>query len=309
MMTARQLLITSVVVAATAACSRERDDRFLETKGYGEASAAATDMASVSAPQAALAAAENTAEQAPVHALADSIRTTMLIRNGAATLEVKADSLDTAVAQVRALAARVNGYVTNVAMQAGEQQIRQAILTIRLPAARFDDAVAALRSIGEVESVNVTTEDVGEEYVDVQMRLANARRLEERLLELLGTRTGTLEHVLTIERELARVREQIERLEGRLRYLRNRVDLSTLAVTVHEPGPLLAGQPGQNVLLRSLRQAMRNFIGFLAVVIESLGVVLPLAALGWVSWLVFRRVRRGRARVKRAHTVESPTAG
>jgi hypothetical protein len=305
-------------VAATAACSRERDDRFLETKGYGEISAPsgvntregpATDMAVASAPQAAVATAENTAEQAPAQALADSIRTTMLIRNGAATLKVKADSLDTAVAQVRALAARVNGYVTNVAMQAGEQQIRQAILTIRLPAARFDDAVAALRSIGEVESVNVTTEDVGEEYVDVQMRLANARRLEERLLELLGTRTGTLEHVLTIERELARVREQIERLEGRLRYLRNRVDLSTLAVTVHEPGPLLAGQPGQNVLLRSLRQAMRNFIGFLAVVIESLGVVLPLAALGWVGWLVYRRVRRGRARVKRAHTIESPTAG
>jgi hypothetical protein len=236
--------------------------------------------------------AADAATQAPAQALADSIRPTMLIRNGAARVEV--DSLETAVAAVRALAARVSGYVTNVAMQTGQERIREATLTLRLPAGRFDDALTGLTPIGRVEAVNVSTEDVGEEYVDVQMRLANARRLEERLLELLGSRTGELNDVLAVERELARVREQIERQEGRLRYLRSRVDMSTLTVTVHEPGPLLAKYPGQNVLVRALRQSLRNFVNLLAAVIASLGVVLPLAAVAWVGWLLFRRARRPR---------------
>src|SRR5205823_10851551 len=74
--------------------------------------------------------------------------------------------------------------------------------------------------IGKLESVNVSAEDVGEEYVDVAARMANARRLESRLIDLLAARTGKLKDVLDVEQELARVREEIERYEGRLRYLK-----------------------------------------------------------------------------------------
>lgn len=297
MIVPRRFLITIVVVAAAAACAVERGDMAMqESAGYAD-----TKVASAVAPAAPDADAAR-AEQAPAQALPDSVRPTMLIRNGAASVEV--ESLDSAITAVRALAARVSGYVTNVAMQSGEERIREATLTIRLPADRFDEALDALDPIGEIEAVNVTTEDVGEEYVDVQMRLANARRLEERLIELLGTRTGQLDEVLAVERELARVREQIERQEGRLRYLRSRVALSTLAVTVHEPGPLLANSPGQNVIVRSLRQSLRNFVGLIAAVIASLGVVLPLAGLGWVGWLLFRRARRAHRERRRLQPVE-----
>jgi hypothetical protein len=180
--------------------------------------------------------------------LQDSVAPQLLIRNGAAIIEV--DSIDVAIAAVRAAAQRVGGYVTNVAVQSGEQHVREATLTLRVPATRFDEALSGLEPIGDVESVNVSAEDVGEEYVDVEARIANSRRLEERLVDLLARRTGALEDVLAVERELARVREQMERLEGRLRYLRNRINLSTLTVTVHEPRPLMAesvGQPGRNI--------------------------------------------------------------
>ena len=70
--------------------------------------------------------------------------------------------------------------------------------------------------------MNVSAEDVGEEYVDVQARVANAHRLEQRLIEVLATKTGKLSDILNVERELARVREEIERMEGRMRYLRTR---------------------------------------------------------------------------------------
>src|SRR5438552_2755585 len=87
------------------------------------------------------------------------------------------------------------------------------------PSARFDDAVLGVKPLGKVESSSASAMDVGEEFVDVNARIANSKRLEARLVTLLSTRTGKLEDVLAVERELARVREEIERSETRVRYL------------------------------------------------------------------------------------------
>jgi hypothetical protein len=113
----------------------------------------------------------------------------MLIRTGSASVEV--DSLEPAVAQVRALAARVGGYVANASLAAGREQVRAATLELRVPAARFDELVGGLAPFGRVERVDVQAEDVGEEFVDVTARVGNARRLEARLVELLARRTGS----------------------------------------------------------------------------------------------------------------------
>ena len=215
----------------------------------------------------------------------------MIIRSGTASLRI--DSLEPALANLRALAARVGGYVANTSVQAGPAQYRQATLEVRVPAARFDDLVAGLNPLGKVESVNVTAEDVGEEYVDVEARVTNSKRLESRLIDLLATRTGRLQDVLSVERELARVREEIERYEGRLRYLRTRAATSSLSITVHEPVPVV-GDPGSNVLVRAFERAWRNFVELLAGFIASLGVLVPLViAGGTVIWGV-RRWRRPR---------------
>jgi hypothetical protein len=213
----------------------------------------------------------------------------MLIRTGEATVEV--ESLERGIAQVRELAQRLGGYVANTSLQTGERQVREASLEVKVPAARFDQAVSGLSPIGEVESVNVRAEDVGEEYVDVSARVANARRLEERLVTLLQTRTGRLEDVLAVERELARVREEIERHEGRLRYLRTRAAVSTLTVRLHEPYPVVGDYPGANPIMGAFHQAWRNFVGFLAFLIASLGILLPLGVVLWGAWWVFRKVR------------------
>lgn len=218
----------------------------------------------------------------------------MIIRTGRALVEV--DSMERAVEQVQALAQRVGGYVANTMIQAGDRQVRQAQLELKIPSARFDEAVSGLRPLGEVRSVSVNSEDVGEEFVDVSARVANARRLEERLITLLATRTGKLEDVLAVERELARVREEIERYEGRLRFLRTRVAMSTLTVTVAEPPPVVGEYPGSNPIAEAFRDAWRNFVGFTAGFIASLGVLIPLGLLGlafalFVRW-AWRRFHR-----------------
>jgi hypothetical protein len=219
-----------------------------------------------------------------------SLAPTMVIRTGQAFIEV--DKVDPAVLKIRQLAAQVGGYITNSSLSGGHDQIRQATLELKIPAPKYDEAVGLLSTIGRVETVNSTAQDVGEEFVDVTARVTNSKRLEERLISLLANRTGKLDEVLRVERELARVREEIERYEGRLRYLSARVALSTLTITVHEPAPILGNSPGENPIAAALRRAWKNFIGVIAGSIAALGVVIPLALLGLAGWLAYRRWKR-----------------
>ena len=292
-------LVVPLLVVVLAACEGA-GDRSTRDSAPGGAVASAPPPAPARPPQAEGVAAANTdaslaaidrQPQLPTSAIAPDSVAPMLIRIGDARVEV--DSLEPAVAQVTQLAQRVGGYVSNTSMQTGDEQLRQAAIEMKIPAPRFEQAVSGLASIGDVESVNVSTQDVGEEFVDVSARVANARRLETRLIELLGNRTGRLQDVLSVERELARVREEIERYEGRLRYLRSRVAVSTLTVTVHEPEPILGAQPGSSVIGDAFRGAWRNFVAFVAWLIESLGVLLPVAAIALLArWLYLRLVRR-----------------
>jgi hypothetical protein len=215
---------------------------------------------------------------------------TMVIRVGQAFIEV--DKVDPAVLKIRQLAAQVGGYITNSSISGGRDQIRQATLELKIPAPKYDQAVGNLSTIGKVETVNSNAQDVGEEFVDVTARVNNSRRLEERLLSLLATRTGKLDEVLRVERELARVREEIERYEGRLRYLTARVAMSTLTITVHERAPILGNSPGENPIAAALRRAWKNFIALLAGSIAALGVAIPLAMVGLLGWVGYRRWKR-----------------
>src|SRR2546426_2219062 len=216
----------------------------------------------------------------------------LVIRNGQTSIEV--DSLERAVAQVRLLAGRVGGYVANTTMQTGRGQLRSATLEVKIPANRFDDGLGGLSALGKLESVNVNAEDVGEEFTDVTARMGNARRLEARLIDLLATRTGKLKDVLEVEHELARVREEIERYEGRLRYLRAHAVLSTLTIYVHEPLPVV-GRAGSSVLGEAFKQAWRNFVALVAACIRGLGIVIPLGVLVTAAWLSVKRWQKGRA--------------
>jgi type IV secretory pathway VirB2 component (pilin) len=215
---------------------------------------------------------------------------TMVIRTGQAFIEV--EKVDPAALKVRQMAAQVGGFITNSSISGGRDQIRQATFELKIPASRYDQAADMLSTIGKVETVTSTAQDVGEEFVDVTARVTNSRRLEERLISLLANRTGKLDEVLRVERELARVREEIERYEGRLRYLSARIALSTLTITIHEPAPILGNSPGENPIAAALRRAWKNFIAVVAGSIAALGVVIPLVFLGLAAWLGYRRWKR-----------------
>lgn len=154
--------------------------------------------------------------------------------------------------------------------------------------------MSGLSPLGRLEHVNVSAQDVGEEFTDISARAVNGRRLEQRLIELIATRTGKLSDVLDIERELARVREEIERMEGRLRYLQAHAAVSSLSIQVHEAPPIVGDEGSLAVLGEAFRQAWRNSIEFTASGIAALGTLLPVALLGLLGVLGIRKAWRRR---------------
>lgn len=246
----------------------------------GDAEERTTPLSAGTSPEAPGASFQAFAEDAAPGAVPDAVQdpadsvSPLLIRTGAATVEV--DSLEEAMEGLRALVEAGAGYVGNVSISGGEAGHRAATLELKVPADGFDALVAGLDSLGVVETVDVRVEDVGEEFVDVQARLANSRRLEARLLAILDRPGSDLADILAVERELARVREGAERLEGRLRYLRSRAALATLSVTLREPESLLGTRPGAQPIRDAFRDALRNLVEVTAFLIAALGVILPL---------------------------------
>src|SRR5919202_523761 len=110
----------------------------------------------------------------------------------------------------------------------------------RVPAAQFDAAMKEIRAVGSrVTAEKITGQDVTEEYIDLEARLRTQRALEAQLLDITK-QARQVSDAITVERELTNVRTEIERVEGRRRFLENQSSLSTINVTLRPPAPLVA---------------------------------------------------------------------
>jgi len=279
-----------LVLAATLLGCRERKQaasRSADSIAAGERRRIGYDKNGRPSPVALSAVVVTEADPLPPIAAVDV--SNMAIRTADVSIEV--DSLEPAVASVRQMATQFGGYIASTDISTGKAQLRNARLEVKIPAQRFEESLSGLAPIGKLENVTVEAEDVGEQFVDVSARMDNSRRLERRLIDLLATRTGKLKDVLDVERELARVREEIDRYEGRIRYLKAHAAMSTLSVYVHEPVPIIVSV-GRSPVSEAFRQAWRNFVLLLSFAVQSLGVVIPLAVLAFAAWYVVRRSRR-----------------
>ncbi len=294
------LLQSALLVACERTSNSEASNEGYDSAGQPTANAAKDEAEAISlgtvgrreiaaSPGAAPSPEAQTAEERWSQPFALDPASRLIVRTGQASIEV--DSLETAMAELRRIAQRAGGFVADASIQSGRNQLRQATLELKVPSARFDELTEGLQPIGRLEFVNVGAEDVSEEFVDLTARVTNGRRMEERLVELLRTRTGKLQDVLSVERELARVREEIERMEGRMRFLKASAQLSTLSVSLHEPVPIVASN-GNGPIAEAIRMAWRNFVGVVAGTIASLGFVVPVLIFGWGVVVIARRWKR-----------------
>jgi hypothetical protein len=210
----------------------------------------------------------------------------MVIRN--ASLDLRVDSVSQVQREIGRLARDAGGYVAGAALQS-EDKPETAAITVRVPNQGLDDVLERIASLGRLLSKKLTAQEVTEEYVDLSSRKRNLEREEGRLLELLN-RAGKVRDLLEVEGQVSRVRGEIEMAAGRMRYLENRVALSTVQVQLSGPeppvahgGPAWAATDVARQALRSLRQTGRGFatVGIWLGVFVPLWLPVGLALLWW----------------------------
>jgi len=173
-----------------------------------------------------------TAMQARRSALQSSAAKPMIARTS--QLVLITTEFDKARGALEDILKRHRGYLGQLDVTAPADGPRIFNATLRVPSDQLDPTVAEIRKLGRVESESQSGEEVTKQYVDLDARLTNARNTEQRLTALLHDRSGKMTDVLAVEKEIDRVRGEIEQMEAEKKTLVNRVDFATLNVTLRE---------------------------------------------------------------------------
>ncbi len=190
-----------------------------------------------------------------------------LIRN--ATVELEIVSFDDAVQKITAFAKEERGYVaTTDSQKQANGKLRGQVVVKVLPE-NLDRFLQKIRGLGELKNQTLGTEDVAKAYFDTDARLKNARVMEQRLVDMMKTKSGKVSDLLQVEKELGRVREEIEKMQGELKYWDSQVQFATVTISLvekdmEEPAAFLIKERSQLALYAPDVEKIYNDIKALA---------------------------------------------
>jgi hypothetical protein len=195
-----------------------------------------------------------------------------------------------------------HGYIGQLSANSptGAGQWIEAVL--KVPSRELDASLAELKKLGRVESETRAGEEVTQQYVDLEARLKNARNAEQRLTRVLRERAGKMEDVLAVEKEIARVRGEIEQMEAERKTLSARVEFATISLKVTEEykaqlqGPESVGTRLGNAAVAGYRKVADGALGMAEFVLEyGLMMLVWAVILAWPARVVWRRLGRASA--------------
>lgn len=215
-----------------------------------------------------------------------------IIKNG--NISAKVDSAEESAGQITAIAQKYQGFVQSSNIYESETGAKSGSVVIRVPVDQFENAFAEIKGLAnQVVSESVSGQDVTEQFIDLQSRLKNKIAEETQYLEILEQATD-VEDILMVTERLSAVRAEIERLQGRLDYLENLTDMSTISTYLTEEDrieiPVKKWRP-----IETIRNSFRTMIAGLQgvadlaiwIVMFAALIGLPLAVIIWlIVWLV-----------------------
>jgi predicted nucleic acid-binding Zn-ribbon protein len=154
-----------------------------------------------------------------------------LIKTG--NLNFETQDLSKTKSTIEGLVKSFNGYIANDNEYKSYDRISNTI-SLRIPASKFDEFIIEIsKGVEKFDSKNINISDVTEQFLDVEARLKTKKALESKYLEILK-KTKSVREILDVERELGKLRADIESTEGRLKYLKNQTSFSTLNITFYK---------------------------------------------------------------------------
>jgi hypothetical protein len=213
-----------------------------------------------------------------------------------ANMAVTVERADDASARIRDAVEKAGGYVSN-ANADGDKTERVVHMDLRVPRDKLRSVRDTIASQGDVTTDNERVDDVTEQRADLAARLHNARVQEKRLLEIMAAKAGNISELIDAEKELARVRENVERLDAQERGLSGKVELATLSVTVSTKGVATWQKPGEAISRAGVAgaHAALSIATYTAMVLAAvLPTLVPVALITMAIYLVVRWRRRAR---------------
>ncbi|OFW57416.1 MAG: hypothetical protein A2133_06415 [Actinobacteria bacterium RBG_16_64_13] len=218
-------------------------------------------------------------------------------------IEVESGKFQIAFDQAVLLAGRYGGYVMSANSQASgdDEGMRSGTISIRIPVGSFDNALGDASKFGTVKNQEVSTQDVTEEYVDLQARIKNSEAYVSSILALLG-KAKTVDEILQVQSVLTYAQQDLEQLKGRMRYLEEHTSYSTLTMYLYETGVEVPSE-GAWGTGKAFEAALHNLVDAVNAIIRGLGVLIPvlvvLAIIAYIAYVIVRAViRRNRERAQ-----------
>lgn len=216
------------------------------------------------------------------------------------SLSVVVKDFDAGRASLDAVLARHNGYAASLNVSTPLGAARTLEASLRIPAPQLEAALHELKSLGRVTGESQNGEEVTAQHSDLVARIKNDRETELRLQDILRTRTGKVKDVLDVEQEIARVRGEIEQMEGEQKTLEHRVAFATIDLKLAEEYKAQLNAPAPSVLMRlhnasinGFRNAFESLLALVLFLAESSpSLLLWLGLLGIPAWCLWRRYRR-----------------
>lgn len=221
-----------------------------------------------------------------------------IIRNADLTLET--ESPTEGLRKITAVAESHGGFVVTSEFKqnpvaAGAKASQIVTVVARVPAYQFAAALDQIRGAGDrVVQEKVSGQDVSEDYLDIEARLRNKKALEGQFLDIMK-QARKVEDALDVQTQLADVRTEIERLEGRRRFLENQAALSTITTTLQMPQPLVATTTTGfgSTIKHAFGDAIDTAASIILFVIQAAIVLVPIVVFfGLPAWLVWRVLRK-----------------
>ncbi len=211
-------------------------------------------------------------------------------------MSIEVDNASRTVDDIITMTTAAGGYVSSSSvydLSYDSTPRQEGYVTVRISSENYTAFVKDIENLGDLSSKSITGTDVTEEYIDLEARLNNLQKQEKRLTEILNM-SNTVEEVLSVEKELERVRGEIDSLTGRLQYLDNRIDLATINVRVTEPTPITHSWGMRDALSSSVQ----GFVSTVRAMVILVGYLLPIAivfsVLVTIVFVIGRRVHRKR---------------
>lgn len=181
--------------------------------------------------------------------------------------------------RVAELVKQLGGYIAESNVDRTQGRQRSGKWVVRIPIAKFEEFLNSVVKFGVPETRQTNAQDITEEYIDLEARIVNKREIEKRIIKLLDDRSGEIKDVIAVETELGRVREEIERIEGKLRYLSNMAALTTVTISAREQQNYVP--PQAPTFIASISKTWSTSIGGLIETVKGL-VLLAVSLAPWI---------------------------